>query len=122
MIKAIAHWFHHLVNPHCPECSINPYVELLKELLAREQHDKREILKVLTIQPTQAITQSSTQVPRVLGHKPWSAIKNELERNDFNQYQMKLREQEANRIMELEKAVGIETSNVGPTEIEPQEE
>lgn len=44
------HWLHHLFNPHCPVCEAKPKCEscdMLRSMLATEQHQKQLLLTAL---------------------------------------------------------------------------
>src|SRR5689334_18617927 len=79
----IVKWFHHLFNPHCPECehdSVCKNCEQLRSILAEERFEKKQLLEKLLHkdEPVQAQSYQPIELPKPR-NIPWSARQQMLE-------------------------------------------
>ncbi len=95
-------WLHHLLNPHCHECAheklearefklqqaredaLCDSCEVLKEQLAAERYNNKELLRAVLEQnaPKQVIVNTEAQIPIQPKSVPWRVRQQMLEEED----------------------------------------
>jgi hypothetical protein len=114
---SLAHWFHHLINPHCPLCQeqdeekkVCSSCETLKMQLAIANDEKRQMLNTILSFSKPAENQSSPPVdyekvkPKVM---TWNVRRQMLEAEDRKAAQVLAEERRKTEIEKLEKETGI---------------
>lgn len=110
-------WFHHLLNPHCPDCReereesrICNSCEVLKMECARLQIENDKLLNRILEKPTpEPVPDTSDLKPINSGlHKTWNVRRQMLEQEDRKAAQLrKEAAQNSPTIQELEKEMDI---------------
>ena len=111
----IGNWFHHLFNPHCPECVADKECNTcheLREQLVHERNQNRELVKALVelTKPEKEVVYQSLEPHKPLQRNvPWPIRRAQLEEEDRRNAQVTAQKQE--ETAKLEKELGI--SNAG---------
>ena len=115
----ISQWFHHLFNPHCPDCAIERTCRScddLRTLLAQERYDKQQLLNQLLLitNPTAPVIEPKEEKawqPIKPRHVSWSVKKEMLEAEDRAKAEILRKKNEeitkVQSIEDLEKELGV---------------
>ena len=86
-------WFHHLFNPHCPECKLEKEdskicasCESLKSEIAYLRAENQKLIDRLTESSKEEIRVEEPQVPVIpqMLRRPWGVVRQELEKAERN--------------------------------------
>lgn len=76
-------WFHHLFNPHCPDCiSICPSCEVLKGQLEVVNYEKKQLMDRLFNPPVPSVEIQPNREVSIPKNIPWAVRKQMLEAED----------------------------------------
>lgn len=109
----IVNFFHHLFNPHCPECTVErgcKNCETLRSLLDTEKFEKSQLLNTL-LHKDQSSQPMEVELPKPITskHIPWNVRRQMLEAEDRETARLLKKQQaETKQIEELEKELGVE--------------
>lgn len=104
-------FFHRLFHVHCAECRTEsecPNCNLLRDMLADERREKKELLEKLTKEPEKIVQPEQTKVEVRQTAMPWRVRQQILEAEDRRKAQV-LREVKSTE--ELEKELLPEAAN-----------
>ena len=80
-------WFHHLFNPHCPECAAEKECrscDTLRQLLEAERAEKYKLLALINHKEPVVEQDVNTQDYDIAKHIPWRVRQQQLE-NKFKE-------------------------------------
>lgn len=114
---SLAHWFHHLINPHCPLCQeqteekkVCTSCETLKLQLAISNDEKRQMLESILSFSKPSVEHQSSPVdydkvkPKVM---TWNVRRQMLEAEDRKAAQVLAEQKRMEAIDKLERETGI---------------
>lgn len=117
----IKDWFHHLLEPHCPDCKFEREIErqckncdTLRDLLEIEKFEKRELLRSILADKNALPEQKYEGTPQEVRPKTvsWRVRREMLEQEDRVKAQAIQRQQGEEKaakqsVEELEKELGV---------------
>ena len=78
----IGKWFHQLFNPHCHVCEVDSVCkncEYLKEVIASEKREKKELLEMILRKPEVNAPEVKIGTQPAPSRHNWYSVKHELE-------------------------------------------
>ncbi len=96
----IANWFHHLTDPHCPDCiEVCETCEVLKKELEIERSEKQKLLQVILDfnKPPVQVTKEEIPDLKPIGNRlSWTARRQLLEQEDLRKSEL-----EKSKVLEI---------------------
>lgn len=105
---SVIKWFHHLFNPHCPECAHDlacKNCEILQGILEQERYEKKQLLEKLLHKDDLPVATNNERILEIPKPRniPWSVRQQMLETED------RLANKARKEIADLEKELDIPT-------------